>query len=68
MNNVAVAALMLPVVMDIARKTNRSPSTLLMPLAYRVPAGRADNHDRHAAQHSGQRSTARKRPGGVQAL
>ncbi len=34
MNNVAVAALMLPVVMDIARKTHRSPSTLLMPLAY----------------------------------
>ncbi len=34
MNNVAVAALMLPVVMDIARKTDRSPSILLMPLAY----------------------------------
>jgi di/tricarboxylate transporter len=34
MNNVAVAALMLPVVMDIARKTELSPSTLLMPLAY----------------------------------
>ncbi len=34
MNNVAVAALMLPVVMDIARKTRRSPSLLLMPLAY----------------------------------
>jgi di/tricarboxylate transporter len=34
MNNVAVAALMLPVVMDIARKTGRSPSRLLMPLAY----------------------------------
>ncbi len=34
MNNVAVAALMLPVVMDIARKTDHSPSTLLMPLAY----------------------------------
>ena len=34
MNNVAVAALMLPVVMDIARKTRRSPSVLLMPLAY----------------------------------
>ncbi|MFK5953963.1 MAG: SLC13 family permease [Desulfobacterium sp.] len=34
MNNVAVAALMLPVVMDIAKKTNRSPSGLLMPLAY----------------------------------
>ncbi|MGD9307604.1 MAG: SLC13 family permease [Desulfosarcina sp.] len=34
MNNVAVAALMLPVVMDIARKTERSPSVLLMPLAY----------------------------------
>jgi len=34
MNNVAVAALMLPVVMDIARHTGRSPSRLLMPLAY----------------------------------
>lgn len=34
MNNVAVAALMLPVVMDIARKTKHSPSTLLLPLAY----------------------------------
>ena len=34
MNNVAVAALMLPVVMDIARQTGRSPSCLLMPLAY----------------------------------
>ena len=34
MNNVAVAALMLPVVMDIARHTARSPSRLLMPLAY----------------------------------
>ena len=34
MNNVAVAALMLPVVMDIARKTGRSPSMLLIPLAY----------------------------------
>jgi len=34
MNNVAVAALMLPVIMDIARHTNRPPSRLLMPLAY----------------------------------
>ncbi len=34
MNNVAVAALMLPVAMDIARETGRSPSRLLMPLAY----------------------------------
>ena len=34
MNNVAVAALMLPVVIDIARRTGRSPSRLLMPLAY----------------------------------
>ena len=34
MNNVAVAALMLPVVMDIARHTGRAPSRLLMPLAY----------------------------------
>ncbi|KIH77844.1 Di-and tricarboxylate transporters [Geoalkalibacter ferrihydriticus] len=34
MNNVAVAALMLPVVMDIARKSGNAPSRLLMPLAY----------------------------------
>lgn len=34
MNNVAVAAMMLPVVMDITRKTGRSPSQMLMPLAY----------------------------------
>ncbi len=34
MNNVAVAALMLPVVMDIARQTGNPPSRLLMPLAF----------------------------------
>ncbi len=34
MNNIGVAALMLPVVMDIARLTGYAPSRLLMPLAY----------------------------------
>ena len=34
MNNIGVAALMLPVVMDISRKTRTSPSRLLMPMAY----------------------------------
>jgi di/tricarboxylate transporter len=34
MNNVGVAALLLPVVMDIARRTSRPPSRLLMPLAF----------------------------------
>jgi di/tricarboxylate transporter len=34
MNNIGVAALMLPVVLDIARRTGRPPSRLLMPLAY----------------------------------
>ena len=34
MNNVGVAALLLPVVMNIARRTGRHPSKLLMPLAY----------------------------------
>jgi di/tricarboxylate transporter len=34
MNNVGVAALLLPVVMDIARRTRRAPSRLLMPLAF----------------------------------
>jgi di/tricarboxylate transporter len=34
MNNIGVAALLLPVVMDIARRTSRPPSKLLMPLAF----------------------------------
>ncbi len=34
MNNIGVAALMLPVVMDICRRTQTSPSRLLMPMAY----------------------------------
>ncbi len=34
LNNVGVAALLLPVVMDVARRTGRIPSRLLMPLAY----------------------------------
>jgi len=34
MNNVGVAALMLPVVMSIARRSKISPSRLLMPLAF----------------------------------
>jgi di/tricarboxylate transporter len=34
MNNVAVAAMLLPVTMDIARRTQVPPSRLLLPLAY----------------------------------
>ena len=34
MANIGVAALMLPVVMDVARRTERPPSRLLMPLAF----------------------------------
>ncbi len=34
MNNVGVAALLLPVVMDIAKRTGRPPSKLLIPLAF----------------------------------
>jgi len=34
MNNIGVAALMLPVVIDVARQTGWAPSRLLMPLAY----------------------------------
>jgi len=34
MNNIGVAALMLPVVVDICRRTEISPSRLLMPLAF----------------------------------
>ncbi len=34
MNSIGVASLFLPVVIDIARRTNRTPSRLLMPLAF----------------------------------
>jgi len=34
MNNIGVAALLLPVTMDVARRVGRPPSRLLMPLAY----------------------------------
>ncbi len=34
LNNVGVTALLLPVVMDITRRTGHAPSRLLMPLAY----------------------------------
>ncbi|MEE8122093.1 MAG: SLC13 family permease [Anaerolineales bacterium] len=34
LNNVGVVAIMLPVVMDISRRTRRSPSRFLIPLAY----------------------------------
>ncbi len=39
MNNVGVAALLLPVVMSIARRTGRPPSKLLMPLAFATLLG-----------------------------
>jgi len=34
MNNIGVAALFLPITLEIARRTNRSPSRLLLPMAY----------------------------------
>jgi di/tricarboxylate transporter len=34
MNNIGVAVMMMPVVISIARRTNRPPSKLLMPLAF----------------------------------
>ena len=39
MNNIGVAALMLPVVVDVARRTQIAPSRLLMPLAYSTLLG-----------------------------
>jgi di/tricarboxylate transporter len=39
MNNIGVAALMLPVVVEVARRTRISPSRLLMPLAYATLLG-----------------------------
>lgn len=39
MNSIGVAALFLPVVIDIARRTHRPPSKLLMPLAFAALMG-----------------------------
>jgi di/tricarboxylate transporter len=39
LSNIGVAALMLPVVMDVARRTGISPSRLLMPLVFAVHLG-----------------------------
>jgi di/tricarboxylate transporter len=39
MNNIGVAALMLPVVMDLARRTRLAPSRLLMPMAFSTLLG-----------------------------
>lgn len=39
MNDIGVAALMLPVVVDIARRTGRPPSKLLIPLAFAALLG-----------------------------
>ena len=39
MNNIGVAALMLPVVVDVARRTRIPPSRLLMPLAFATLLG-----------------------------
>jgi di/tricarboxylate transporter len=39
MNSIGVAALLLPVVVDIARRTGRPPSRLLMPLAFAALLG-----------------------------
>ena len=39
MNNIGVAALMLPVVVEVARRTRIPPSRLLMPLAYSTLLG-----------------------------
>ena len=39
MNNIGVAALMLPVVMSISKITNHSPSRLLLPMAFGVLLG-----------------------------
>jgi di/tricarboxylate transporter len=39
MNNIGVAAMLLPVVIDMARRTGRPPSKLLMPLAFSTLLG-----------------------------
>ena len=41
MNNIAAAALLMPAVMDVARRTQTSPSRLLMPLAFGATLGGA---------------------------
>ena len=55
MNNIGVAALMLPVVVEVARRTRIPASRLLMPLGLLDAAWRPDDPDRHASQPPDQR-------------
>ncbi|MCK5430215.1 MAG: hypothetical protein KAI94_12120 [Anaerolineales bacterium] len=43
MNDIGVVSLMLPVVVDIARRTSRPPSRLLIPLAFAALLGRVSS-------------------------
>lgn len=54
MNNVAVAALMLPVVMDISRQTGHPPIETLNASRLRLIAWGAHYINRNTSQHSGQ--------------
>jgi di/tricarboxylate transporter len=51
MNDIGVAALMLPVVLDITRRVNLPPSKLLIPPGLCCVAGRPDHSHWHTAQH-----------------
>ena len=55
MNNIGVAALMLPVAMEISRRTDTPPSVLLMPMAFGTLLGRLDHAGGHPAQPADQR-------------
>ena len=68
MNNIGVAALMLPVVVDVARRTGIPASRLLMPLAYSTLLGWPDDPDRYTAQPADQRVSRTKRSATVRAF
>lgn len=68
MNNVGVAALMLPVVVDISRRPGIAPSRLLMPMAYGTLLGGAHDPDRNSSQSPHQRRASRRRARAIQAV
>ena len=68
MNNIGVAALMLPVVVDIARRTNIPPSRLLMPLAYSTLLGGLMTLIGTAAEPANQRIPCAKRVGAIRTV
>ena len=49
--NIGALAMMIPIAMQMAKRSNARRPVLLMPMAFRLAARRHDDVDRHVAEH-----------------